>query len=136
MLEAITNANDLLDYMQALQSNLRETCPNATEPGVYWTNGQVYKIVISRTSGQPYAKRDANGTWEYAPGVIYSLKTCDLLTYEQAAAIGRATGNCVCCGRELSDQDSVAAGIGPVCAKRWYGITPKKVAKAKAAKAA
>jgi hypothetical protein len=32
---------------------------------------------------------------------------------------GRATGNCSCCGRELTDPASIAAGIGPVCAEKY-----------------
>lgn len=39
----------------------------------------------------------------------------------QAAAIkyGRATGSCGVCGRELTRADSIAAGIGPICASNW-----------------
>lgn len=33
-----------------------------------------------------------------------------------AVAYGRLTGSCSCCGRELTAADSVAAGIGPICA--------------------
>ena len=32
---------------------------------------------------------------------------------------GRETGVCCCCGRELTDPESVAAGIGPICAGNW-----------------
>ncbi|MEI9428683.1 DUF6011 domain-containing protein [Mesorhizobium sp. Cs1299R1N3] len=38
---------------------------------------------------------------------------------ESAVRYGRATGVCGCCGRELTDKDSVAAGIGPICATKW-----------------
>lgn len=49
-----------------------------------------------------------------------------LSTIEQdpAAAIiahGKLTGICGCCGRTLTDPDSIEAGIGPVCAKK-FGI--------------
>jgi hypothetical protein len=38
-----------------------------------------------------------------------------------AAAIeyGRQTGTCACCGRTLTDPESVRLGIGPVCRKNW-----------------
>lgn len=38
-----------------------------------------------------------------------------------AAAVryGKLTGRCACCGRELTDPESVARGIGPVCETRW-----------------
>jgi hypothetical protein len=32
---------------------------------------------------------------------------------------GRRTGNCCCCGRELTDPESISSGIGPICADRW-----------------
>ena len=32
---------------------------------------------------------------------------------------GRKSGVCCCCGRELTDSESVANGIGPVCASKW-----------------
>lgn len=42
-------------------------------------------------------------------------------TDPKAAAIryGRELGICAVCGRALTDEDSRAAGIGPVCAKRF-----------------
>ncbi len=32
---------------------------------------------------------------------------------------GKKTGECACCGRELTNPDSIELGIGPICAKRW-----------------
>jgi hypothetical protein len=32
---------------------------------------------------------------------------------------GRMTGVCACCGRTLTDKQSVALGIGPICAEKW-----------------
>ena len=32
---------------------------------------------------------------------------------------GQVTGNCSCCGRELTNADSIALGIGPICAENW-----------------
>lgn len=36
-----------------------------------------------------------------------------------AVQYGKQTGNCSCCGRELTDPSSVEAGIGPICATKW-----------------
>lgn len=36
-----------------------------------------------------------------------------------AVRFGRVTGSCSCCGRTLTDPDSIARGIGPICAERW-----------------
>lgn len=36
-----------------------------------------------------------------------------------AVAYGRETGQCACCGRELTDPDSIALGVGPICRAKW-----------------
>lgn len=38
---------------------------------------------------------------------------------DAAQAYGKNTGECSCCGRELTDPNSIAAGIGPICASKW-----------------
>lgn len=37
-----------------------------------------------------------------------------------AAAYGRQTGHCACCGQKLTDPASVERGIGPICAERFF----------------
>lgn len=34
-------------------------------------------------------------------------------------AYGQRSGNCACCARKLTDERSLTAGVGPVCAKRF-----------------
>ena len=36
-----------------------------------------------------------------------------------AKAYGQKTGRCSCCGRELTNHDSIEAGIGPICAENF-----------------
>lgn len=36
-----------------------------------------------------------------------------------AVAYGRRTGECSCCGRELTNGESIARGIGPICADNF-----------------
>lgn len=38
-----------------------------------------------------------------------------------AAAVmhGKQTGQCSCCGRELTNEESVQLGIGPICREKW-----------------
>src|SRR3954469_5540498 len=81
-------------------------------------DGAVYRVVRSRTSGNLYTKRlNTRGGFEYAPGAMKHLTEADRMTLEQAQAFGRRYGVCAHCGRELVDPASIAAGIGPVCAK-------------------
>lgn len=39
--------------------------------------------------------------------------------HNAAIAYGRRTGNCCVCGRELTNHDSIEAGIGPICAEKF-----------------
>ena len=38
-----------------------------------------------------------------------------------AVRYGKETGSCSCCGRDLTNPDSIAAGIGPICREK-YGL--------------
>jgi len=38
---------------------------------------------------------------------------------EAAIRYGRQTGSCACCGRPLSNKQSIDLGIGPICKDRW-----------------
>jgi hypothetical protein len=37
-----------------------------------------------------------------------------------SAQAGKDTGICCCCSRELTDPESIKAGIGPICASKWF----------------
>ena len=37
----------------------------------------------------------------------------------EAIAHGKRTGSCACCGRELTNGESIELGIGPICAGKW-----------------
>ncbi|HEY3434266.1 MAG TPA: DUF6011 domain-containing protein [Solirubrobacterales bacterium] len=38
-----------------------------------------------------------------------------------AIAHGKESGRCACCGRELTDPESIERGIGPICATKFFG---------------
>lgn len=40
---------------------------------------------------------------------------------EAAIRYGQRTGTCACCGRALTNHQSIELGIGPICASRWFG---------------
>lgn len=94
--------------------------PSVVEPGFYLLDGDIVKVQKSQ-AGRFYAKTLIVSTkrFEYAPGVVHKLTPADLLTVEQAAKFGHATGICAVCARDLSDPVSVERGIGPVCIKKF-----------------
>ena len=44
------------------------------------------------------------------------------LTESEAQEFGKRTGTCVCCGRELTNEESILLGIGPVCREKMFGL--------------
>jgi len=46
----------------------------------------------------------------------------EVLADPKAAAVkyGKTTGQCACCGRELTDPVSIEKGIGPICESKWF----------------
>lgn len=53
------------------------------------------------------------------PGTLATLIEIAANPSQAARDYGKRTGVCCCCGRELTDPVSVAAGIGPICASNW-----------------
>jgi hypothetical protein len=118
-----------------------------TEDGMYLTaDSEIFKVQWNRASGSGhrlYAKQmvgygaagrvvqftKANAeaqdgleiVFEYAPGAMRQLTAAEKMTIEDAKAFGALYGTCCVCGRTLTDEKSIAAGIGPVCAGKNFG---------------
>lgn len=107
-----------------------------TQDGMYrLSDGTIYKVQIAvHGSGKLYAKRlivndaewsssrgitAAKVTFEYEAGATRKLTDADKMTLEQAKEFGALYGTCCVCGRTLTDETSIAAGIGPICARRF-----------------
>lgn len=99
---------------------------DATVPeGMHRLDGVVYKVQRAvHGSGRPYAKalaQDEHGgfSFEYAAGVVKRLSEDTLMTLDQAKQFGALYGTCCACGRVLTNEESIEAGIGPICAGRF-----------------
>ena len=73
--------------------------------------------------GAEYGRGESYG--RQAPGKAYQGKIVEQLRViladpqEATAAYGRLTGTCGLCHRPLEDEESVARGIGPICARKF-----------------
>lgn len=98
-----------------------------TEAGMYKLGEDIYKVQKAvHGSGNLYAKKLVPGpefgdkaAFVYAPGAIKDLSANDRMTLDEAKAFGALYGTCCNCGRTLTDEGSIAAGIGPICAKSF-----------------
>ena len=102
------------------------------KPGIWYGDLKISEAPMTGTNaGALYVKQSGNyvgkivgSTFHPAWGVKQAPILADLLTIaaepaEALRAKGKETGKCCCCGRELTDPESVAAGIGPICATSW-----------------
>lgn len=100
------------------------------EDGIYRTpDGTIYKVQIAHHgSGRLYAKKlEVFENWSLethgkrkaefviAPGMVKQLRPEWKLSLEEAQEFGRLYGFCVKCGAILTNEESIAYGIGPVC---------------------
>lgn len=108
--------------------------------GLYVSGGQVFKLQRSKKTSRLYALEldPDTGKFGYAKGAVFRLAESGAqpATIEDAIEFGLKTGVCACCGRHLTDENSIAAGIGPVCARRQFGVTPKQLRQRAQAQAA
>jgi hypothetical protein len=92
--------------------------------GMYRKDETIYKIQRAvHGSGHLYAKRlvpgdgyGAKASFVYAPGAMKVLTLADKMTLAEAKEWGALYGTCCVCGRTLTNEQSIEAGIGPVCA--------------------
>jgi hypothetical protein len=118
-------ASTFIDMLKKLpRRGARETRAAQARANVELEVGRFYKFAgeiyrIQRGRGL-YAKRLLeDGRTEYAPGIVTQIDPSMKLSLEEARAWGRETRVCCECGAQLTDPNSVAAGIGPICAGRY-----------------
>lgn len=116
----VREASELIEFLLALPKPTTVSFVEL-EIGMYrLSNGDIYRVQRSRESGRLYAKKLdwANNTFEFSSGAMRLITAADRMTLDEAKAWGVETGICCVCSAFLTDQKSVEAGIGPVCAKR------------------
>lgn len=117
----------LLSLPKKNRGALRPVSTEVAPEGFHKVGDEIYKVQIAvHGSGKAYAKRlvpdssKASGFgFEYAPGAISRLSTETLLTLEEAKEFGRLYGVCCVCAATLTDDRSIEAGIGPICAGKF-----------------
>lgn len=79
-----------------------------------------FKIQLSGRSNKLYGKKLEGESFEYfanAPRYV-SANWGRKLTVADATWFGKLYGRCMICGRTLENEESIANGIGPICAEK------------------
>lgn len=130
-------ASELIDELRNAPRAHRRPKPDPsvriTEDGMYRLDDEVYKVQVAvHGSGFLYSKRlvidspavrDANGNitqpgaahYERDSSAMARLRPEHRMTLADAKTFGDLYGVCVRCAATLTDEDSIAAGAGPVC---------------------
>ena len=88
---------------------------NQVTKGMYYTtDGLIARVQISK-AGYAYAKVLDLNDWQfkYRQGAVNRLDR--KMEFEEVLKIGKETGNCCVCARELTNKKSIELGIGPIC---------------------
>jgi hypothetical protein len=107
---------------RTLGAALGTTAPAVGE-GLYRMDGVIYKVqrALASGNGHLYAKVLKQGHFSYAPGALRKLRDEHKMSLAEAQEFGKLYGQCCVCGRTLTDERSIADGIGPVCGRKsWW----------------
>jgi hypothetical protein len=85
--------------------------------GYVWVDGDGVGRLQRSAAGHLYLKMRTGTSWDYVPGGM--RRNLRPMTLEEAKQYGRRTGTCCICGAHLENPESVAAGIGPICATKF-----------------
>jgi len=94
------------------------------DEGMYQVGEDIYKVYFTRGSEerapQLVTKQLIEGRFEYKGKRPLLFITAEhRMTLEQAMEYGQITGTCCNCGRLLTNEESIANGIGPICASKF-----------------
>ena len=115
--------------------NVRAGSTPATEEGLYRLDGRLYQVLRAKESQRLYAKLvtfppdgvKRRPTLTYARGIVFQLTASHLVPVEEAQEITRKTGWCIF-GHFLTNPQSIARGMGPVCYARYPHLAKNAVA--------
>jgi len=90
--------------------------PSKKDERIFVKDGPRYEDIYFGAVSADGSFRQASGCPEW---VLESLKTLAENPLGEAQAYGQRTGECSCCGRELTNEVSIELGIGPICREKW-----------------
>jgi hypothetical protein len=122
-LDGIRSTLRTMTYSAPVEPPVSAKVEELIDEALYVIDG--YTIVRIRRSGagRQYAMTLNTDTrrWEYAKGLIGQIRPAMRMTPEQAKAFGDTYSWCSRCGRDLTREDSVTRGMGPVCYGKSVG---------------
>lgn len=89
------------------------------DEGMYKADGEIFKVYFTQ-AGHIATKQLTEDGFEYTGRKpLAVIKPEHRMTLDEAKAYGKVTGTCCNCGRLLTNEESIEAGIGPICAGKF-----------------
>ena len=89
------------------------------DEGMYKVGEDIFKVYFTQ-AGHIATKQLTPDGFEYTGRKpLAVIKPEHRMTLDEAKAYGKVTGTCCNCGRLLTNEDSIEAGIGPICASKF-----------------
>lgn len=121
-------ASEAIDTLKAMPKlapvTKMDASAEAVTDGVYVKDGVVYKVKVAiHGSGNLYAQQfdPETKTYSVARGMVRKLRPEHRMTEEQAQEFGKLYGVCCRCHTPLTDEESIARGMGPDCYSKQFG---------------
>lgn len=93
--------------------------PAELDEGMYKVGDDIFKVYHTQ-AGHIATKQLTEDGFEYTGRKpLAMIKPEQRMTLDQAKEYGKVTGTCCNCGRLLTNEDSIEAGIGPICAGKF-----------------
>jgi hypothetical protein len=108
-----------MDKLAASTNAVMDKIEKQPVPGHYMINGSHIVIKLGKVSKMPYVMKDGCylGNKHDDAKAIMADVVANGMTY--AIAYAKKTSKCGVCNTKLTDPKSIAAGIGPICAKKF-----------------
>lgn len=127
--KAFTSLSASIDKLKARRSELKRnasvSAPRADviTVGMYKVGDDIYKVKPTQ-AGKLWAHKLIGSTedgfrFEFVGAPSRFVKADQRMTLEEAKRFGQITGTCCVCSRMLTDEHSIAEGIGPICAEKF-----------------
>lgn len=88
--------------------------------GMYVKDGRIFKVYFNQANTCLLVKELIDERFEYVGSAQYKLpRDAKRMTLDEAKTYGKLTGTCCMCSRKLTDESSIEAGIGPICAGKF-----------------
>lgn len=93
--------------------------PAELDEGMYKVGEEIFKVYRTQ-AGHIATKQLTEDGFEYTGRKpLATIKAEHRMTLDEAKEYGKVTGTCCNCGRMLTNEESIAAGIGPICASKF-----------------